>query len=72
MVNLKRWRMWPWLWASCAEIEYSATPDSMAAHARDNNDQDIAAILERLKDRDYRDAADVARGFGEVKKRNDT
>lgn len=45
-------------------IAYPAPRDALARHARDSGADEIADILKELPDRDYRDAADVARAFG--------
>lgn len=52
-------------------IAYPATPETLAGYARDNNEEDIAGILETLKNREYRDAAEVARAFGEIRSGED-
>lgn len=48
-------------------IAYPASRDALAGHARDSGADEIADILEELPDREYRDAADVARAFGGIR-----
>ncbi|RDC72339.1 DUF2795 domain-containing protein [Rhodovulum sp. 12E13] len=48
-------------------MEYPASRDALARHAHDSGADEIADILEQLPDRDYRDAADVARAFGGIR-----
>jgi len=48
-------------------ITYPASRSTLAQHARESGADEIADILEELPDRDYRDAADVARAFGGVR-----
>ncbi len=52
-------------------MAYPASRDALARHARDGDAHEIADILERLPDRDYRDAADVARAFGGLRAHED-
>lgn len=47
-----------------SDMDYPASRDALARHARDSGADEIADILEELPDRDYQDAADVARAFG--------
>ncbi|MCR9110304.1 MAG: DUF2795 domain-containing protein [Rhodobacteraceae bacterium] len=56
---------------SLSGIAYPATRDALVEHARDNGADEIADILEALPDREYRDAADVARAFGGLRARED-
>lgn len=46
-------------------IEYPAAPEKLAEHAHGQGEDEIAEILEALSERNYHDAADVARAFGE-------
>lgn len=48
-------------------IAYPASRDALVRHARDSGADGIADILEELPDREYRDAADVARAFGGIR-----
>lgn len=48
-------------------IDYPARPERLAAHATNKGEDDAAEILKELPDRDYRDAAEVARAFGEIR-----
>ena len=48
-------------------IDYPSRPEGLSAHARSKDEDDAADILERLPDREYRDAAEVARAFGEIR-----
>lgn len=48
-------------------IDYRASRDALARHARDNGADETADIVEQLPDRDYRDAADLARAFGAIR-----
>ncbi len=52
-------------------IEFPAHPHTLARHARDEGEAQIADILNDLDDREYRDAADVARAFGEIRAHED-
>jgi len=45
-------------------IDYPASRDGLARYARDRDAAEIAEIVEEMPDREYRDAADVARAFG--------
>jgi len=46
-------------------ITYPAPPEKLGEYARERGEDEIADILEGLSEREYRDAADVARAFGE-------
>lgn len=48
-------------------ITYPASRDALAQQARDRNKEEIANIFEEFPDRDYQDAADVARAFGRIR-----
>ncbi len=48
-------------------MAYPASRDALARHARDSDADGIADILGELPDREYRDAADVARAFGGIR-----
>lgn len=48
-------------------MDYPATPHRLAARARDKEEDKVAEILEDLKHKHYRDAAEVARAFGEMR-----
>lgn len=50
-----------------AGIGFPATRDELVRHAREGGHDDIAALLEELPARRYRDAAEVARAFGELR-----
>ncbi|MFP4451318.1 MAG: DUF2795 domain-containing protein [Rhodosalinus sp.] len=50
-----------------AGIDYPAPPGRLADHARRRGAPEAAEILESLPDREYRDAAEVARAFGEIR-----
>lgn len=52
-------------------VSYPASRDALARAARDGNAEGIAEIVEELPDRDYRDAADVARAFGGLRAHED-
>jgi hypothetical protein len=52
-------------------MSYPAPRDALARHARDNGADEIAGILEDLPERDYHDAADVARAFGGLRAHED-
>lgn len=52
-------------------IEYPATPDALAEHARSEGQDEIAGILQQLPDQEYRDAAEVARAFGSLRSHED-
>lgn len=52
-------------------VDYPASRDGLARHARDRGAEEIAEIVEALPDRDYHDAADVARAFGGLRARED-
>ena len=48
-------------------IAYPAPRGTLVRHARDNGEDEIADILKELPDREYLDAADVARAFGGIR-----
>ena len=48
-------------------VDYPAGRDSLVKHARASGEDEVADILRQLPDRDYRDAAEVARAFGELR-----
>ncbi len=48
-------------------IAYPASRGALARHARGSGANEIADILDELPDRNYRDAADVARAFGGIR-----
>lgn len=48
-------------------MDYPADRRRLVEHARDAQDGRIAEILRRLPEREYRDAAEVARAFGELR-----
>lgn len=50
-----------------AGIHFPAGRDALADHARRGGHDDVAGILEELPEQRYRDAAEVARAFGELK-----
>lgn len=51
-----------------AGIEFPAARDELVLHAREGGHDDIAALLEELPARRYRDAAEVARAFGGLRR----
>jgi len=54
-----------------AGIALPATRDELVRHARDGGHDDIATLLAELPARHYRDAAEVARAFGELRSHQD-
>lgn len=52
-------------------IEYPAQQDALAKHARKRGEDEIADILQQLPEKDYRDAAEVARAFGSLRSHED-
>mgnify|MGYP006295360043 CR=1 FL=1 len=48
-------------------IDYPASRDALIRHARDRGADESADIVQELPDREYRDAADVARAFGAIR-----
>ena len=49
-----------------AGVEFPASRTDLKALALSRGDEKIASMIERLPDRDYRDAAELARALGEV------
>lgn len=52
-------------------VEYPASRDVLTQYARDQDAAEIAEIVQDLPNRDYRDAADVARAFGGLRAREE-
>jgi hypothetical protein len=52
-------------------IAYPASRAALVRHARDRDAANVADILQALPDREYRDAADVARAFGAIRAHED-
>lgn len=52
-------------------VDYPASRATLARYARHSGADEIGEILEALPDRKYRDAADVARAFGEIRAHED-
>ena len=51
--------------------EFPAPPGKLAELARERDEHEIARILDDLPEKDYRDAADVSRSFGELRAREE-
>ncbi|MFW5655020.1 MAG: DUF2795 domain-containing protein [Roseicyclus sp.] len=54
-----------------AGVDYPASRNALVRHARDRGTEEIAGIIAELPDREYRDAADVARAFGGLRAHED-